>query len=91
MGTVVEFPSVVENQIRKLDLEQKAYLFLRGLLALEFLADPPGFVQHFEARPEDLPGATLRGFYHHCLAAGKLPQSNDPVFDRRFAEGRLFG
>lgn len=78
-------------QMRRLDLEQKAYLFLRELMAEEFMADPPGFVAHFGCRPEDLNGAQLRAFYQAALVEGLHPKTGDELFNKRFAEGKLFG
>lgn len=78
-------------QMRRLDLEQKAYLVLRELMAEEFLADPPTFVAHFGCRPEDLTGAQLREFYPAALVQGLHPRTDDVLFNKRFAEGKLFG
>ena len=78
-------------QMRRLNLEQQAYLFIREMLSHEFLADPVMFVTHFKARPEDLNGETLRAYYQHCLVQGLVPATNDSLFNKRFVEGRLFG
>lgn len=74
----------------KHDHEQQAYHEIRRALSNSFIADPQGFVEHFRCRPEDLSGLQLREYYPHFLVQQLPLESNDPVFRKRFYEGKLF-